>query len=132
MPFWGYEWRKKAENHITGLKTVYSLAQPSVYRAVPHVHTVPPSHTAVSSGCRERFLCIGPLGKAGLPSVKAGVENGIIVADSEKEAYTALPPPCAGFQNPFLFLCMVSHVATIVFSTTRYFQFDILYPIRCC
>lgn len=86
MPFGGYEWRNKAENLISGLKTVYSLAQPSVYRAVPHVHTVPSSHTAVSSGCREWFLCIGPLGKAGLPRVKAGVENRTIVADSEKEA----------------------------------------------
>lgn len=81
--FGGYEWRKKAENHITGLKPVYALAQPSVYRAVPHVHTGPPSHTAVSSGRRECFLCIGPFGKAGLPRVKAGVETEIIVADSE-------------------------------------------------
>lgn len=44
---------KKAENHITGLKRVCSLAQPSVYRAVPHVYSVPPSPTAVPSGCRK-------------------------------------------------------------------------------
>lgn len=36
-------------------------------RAVPHVHTVPPGRTAVSPGPREWILCIGPLGKAGLP-----------------------------------------------------------------
>lgn len=48
--------------HISGLKSVCSVAQPSVYRAVPHVHTVPPSHPAVSSDCAV-VLCIGPLGK---------------------------------------------------------------------
>lgn len=57
-----------------------------MYRAVPHVHTVPPSHTAVSSGCREWFLFTGPLSEAGLPRVKAKGEIGIIVAGSEKEA----------------------------------------------
>ena len=71
---------KESRKLLTGLKRVCSLAQPSVSRAVPHVHTVPPGHTAGSSTCRKCFLCIGPLSKAGLPRVKSGGGKGIIVA----------------------------------------------------
>lgn len=42
----GFIWRQKAEDHIN----LVSLALPIVYRAVPHVHMIPPSHIAVSSG----------------------------------------------------------------------------------
>lgn len=44
--------------------------------------------------------------------------------------YTALHPPCAGFEDPFLWLGMLSNnVTMIIFSTTRHFQFDIPYPV---
>lgn len=55
--------KKEAENHITGLKRVCKPAQPSAYRAVPHVHTAPPGHTAVPSGLGSHFYALVPLVK---------------------------------------------------------------------
>lgn len=49
-------------------------------RAVPHVHIVPAGHTARHSGCRELFLCIGPLGEAGL-------KHGVKAKGSEQEPH---------------------------------------------
>lgn len=83
--FGGYEWRRTTEHHITWLKTVCSLTQPSLNRAVPHVHTVPPSHTAVSSGCEEHWMQWS-LRWSRTAQSDGWRGKGIIVAGSEKGA----------------------------------------------
>lgn len=80
MPFlWVWVDKESWKTHNWTKKL--SLAKPSVYRAVPHVHTLQSPWVAESG-----FKWIGPLGKAGLSRELAEGGGGIIVAGSEKEA----------------------------------------------
>lgn len=56
---------QKKQQHITGLKIFCSLC-PALFVQGCTSCTYSPGHTARPSGCRQLFLCIGPLGEAGL------------------------------------------------------------------